>query len=233
VLAFGVSAAGFLVLVRHSPVLIGFVLGVYVTAIGGLGFVFLSVVDGSLHPRLGRRVEHWIGMDLRRLPGIYGVISDVSFEHVNVDHVVLTPQGCLAIEVKGCFSRRQELARVPDLASKVTQARDGGNRVQRLLRSRGVDLPVTPVLLFTGPGAPFMPPVVQYDDVVITGFTNPRTWVEGAVGAGDPLDLETARRAASELLAYREQRTQYERSCPARRPGHKRRSSVGQLSLDG
>jgi hypothetical protein len=105
--------------------------------------------------------------------------------------------------------------------------------VERLLHSRGVDVPVKPVLLFTGPGAPYMPPAVQYDDVVITGFTNPRTWVEGAVGAGDPLDLETARRAASELLAYREQRTQYERSRPARRPGQSRRSSIGQLSLDG
>lgn len=34
-------------------------------------------------------------MDLRRIPGIYGVVSDVSFEHSNVDHVVLTPNGCL------------------------------------------------------------------------------------------------------------------------------------------
>ncbi|CCH89541.1 conserved protein of unknown function; putative NERD domain [Modestobacter italicus] len=171
--ALAASALGMCVTVRHSPLLLGLVLGVYLGAIAVSTVVFLSVVDGSFHPRLGRLVERSIGTNLRRIPGIYGVISDVSFEHVNVDHVVLTSDGCLAIEVKSSFSRRQDLAKVPDLAGKVSQARDGAQRVQRLLRSRGVDLAVRPVLLFTGPGAPFMPPVVQYDDVTITGFTDP------------------------------------------------------------
>src|SRR4051812_32011449 len=73
----------------------------------------------------------------------------------NVDYVVVIPQGCLAVEVKSSFSRRQKLAKGSDLAGKVAQARDGAQRVEKLLRSRGVDLPVRPVLLFTGPGAPF------------------------------------------------------------------------------
>jgi len=161
-MALAVSAGAFSVLLRHSPLLVGFVLGTYLGATGAAGVMFLSVVDGSLYPRLGRFVERDVGMDLRRIPDIYGVVSDVSFEHVNVDHTVLTRDGCLAVEVKACFSRRQELAKVPDLAKKVSQARDGALRVQRLLRSRGVDIPVTPVLLFTGPGAPHMPPVVRY-----------------------------------------------------------------------
>jgi hypothetical protein len=163
-LLLALSAAGFVTVVRHSPMLIGLVLGIYLGALAVTGAVFLSVVDGSFHPRLGRLVERSTGMDLRRVPGIYGVISDVSFEHVNVDHVVLSPHGCLAVEVKGCFSGRQELARVPNLAGKVAQARDGAQRVERLLRSRGVVLRVKPVLLFTGPGAPYMPPVVQHSE---------------------------------------------------------------------
>jgi hypothetical protein len=213
--------------------LIGLVLGIYIGALAVAGAVFLSVVDGSLHPRLGRLVERSTGMDLRRIPGIYGVVSDLSFEHINVDHIVLTPNGCLAIEVKSSFSRRQELAKVPDLASKVAQAHDGAQRVERLLRSRGVVLRVKPVLLFTGPGAPYMPPVVQHSEVTITGFNDPTAWLEGAVAAGDQLDLGTARRAADELLAYREKRTQYERSRPARQAGKPQRSSVRQLRLDG
>ena len=211
-LAFAASAAGFACLVRHSPFLVGLVVGGYIGAVGVLGVVFLAVVDGSLHPRLGRCVEHSVGMDLRRIPGIYGVVSGVSFEHVDVDHVVLAPGGCLAVEVKACFSRREELAKVPDLARKVAQARDGALRVQRLLRSRGVDLPVTPVLLFTGPGAPYMPPVVQDGEVTITGFNDPTIWIQGAAVAERQLDLDTARRAANELLTYREERTRYERS---------------------
>lgn len=214
-LALASSAIGFSLVVRHHPLLVGLVLGVYLGAIAVSGVVFLSVVDGSFHPRLGRMVERSIGTDLRRAQGVLGVVSDVSFEHVNVDHVVLTPHSCLAIEVKASFSRRQDLAKVPDLDSKMKQARDGARRVQHLLRSRGVDLPVTPVLLFSGPGAPVMSPVVRRDDVLITSSTDPATWHIGATGA--PLDLDTTRRAADALLAYREQRTAYERTRLARR----------------
>ncbi|MCZ2839936.1 nuclease-related domain-containing protein [Modestobacter sp. VKM Ac-2985] len=209
-MALVVSAAGASLVVRHSPLLTGLVIGVYVGATAVAAIVLLSVVDGTFHPRLGRLVERSVGTDLRRIPGIHGVVSDVSFEHGNVDHVVLTPRGCLAVEVKSSFSRRRDLAKVADLAGKVAQTRDGAVRVQRLLRSRGVDVPVRPVLLFTGPGAPFMPPVVHYDDVTITGSADSTTWVEGAVRANDQLDLDTARRAADVLLAYREQRTDYE-----------------------
>jgi len=217
VLALCVATAGFVIAVRDSPLLIGFALGVFLSAIIGGGYVFLSVVDGSLHARLGRRVEYETGMDIRRIPGTYGVVSDVSFEHVNVDHVVLTPHGCLAVEVKSSFSRRQELAKVTDLTGKVAQARDGAIRVQRLLRSRGVDVRVRPVLLFTGPGAPYMQPAVQHGDVTVTAFANPSAWLQDVVVAGEPLDLETARRVAIELMAYREERTRYESS---RRQGH-------------
>ena len=77
-----------------------------------------------------------------------------------------------------------------------------------------------------------MPPVVQYDDVTITGFTDPAAWVAGAAGA--PLDLDTARCAADALLAYREQRTAYERSRLAGRGAPPPlRSSVGPLRVDG
>ncbi|MCZ2821060.1 nuclease-related domain-containing protein [Modestobacter sp. VKM Ac-2977] len=211
-MALVVSAAGMSLAVRHSPLLTGVVIGVYVGATAVATIVLLSVVDGTFHPRLGRLVERSVGTDLRRVPGIHGVVSDVSFEHGNVDHVVLTSRGCLAVEVKSSFSRRRDLAKVADLAGKVTQTQYGAQRVQLLLHSRGVDVPVRPVLLFTGPGAPFMPPVVHYDDVTITCSTDPTTWLESAIHAGDQLDLDTARRAADELLAYREQRTDYEQA---------------------
>jgi hypothetical protein len=149
------------------------------------------------------------------MPDIYGVVSDDSFETGNVDHVAFTPQGCLAVEVKSSFSRRHELGQVHDLGKKVAQARDGARRVERLLRSRGVQLPVKPVLLFTGLGAPDRPPVVQHGEVTITGFHDPTTWLHGAGVPGRQLDLDTAARAAAELLRYREERTRYERS---RRP---------------
>jgi hypothetical protein len=81
------------------------------------------------------------------------------------------------------LSRRQELAKVSDLSAKVAQARDGAQRVERLLRRRGVDVPVKPVLLPTGPGAPYMPPVVEHGDVTITAFRDRKVMPDGAADA--------------------------------------------------
>jgi len=118
--------------------------------------VLLAVADGSLLARMGRSFESHVGEELRAIPGPFDVVSGVSFAHRDVDHVVLATKRCFAVEVKASFGRRTTVDEVPGLAGKVTQARDGAAQVRRLLASRGMLLPVTPVLVLAGPGAPIM-----------------------------------------------------------------------------
>src|SRR3954468_18558566 len=122
------------------------------------------------------------------------------------DHVVLAPTGCFAVEVKGRFTQRRATTRVPDLATQIDQPRDAGRMLQSLLRTRGVDLPVTPVLALAGPAAPHIPDGQGDGNVLITTARNRRTWRHLLAQGGTELDPDTATRAAAELRAYRAQR---------------------------
>lgn len=208
--AFAVSGALLATVVRQSPLLVGLVAGVYVGAIAVLLLVLLAIADGSLLARLGRAHEDDVGTELLKAPGVLAVISGVSFDHRDVDHVVLAHSGCFAVEVKATFGRRGRLNEVPDLPGKLVQTRDGARQIQRLLASRGVPLRVTPMLILAGSGAPELPPSEGHDDVLIATLRNSHTWRPLLAGPGHVLDEATAGRAATELLTYRSQRTDYE-----------------------
>jgi hypothetical protein len=144
--AFAVSGALVAVLVRHWPFLVGLVVGTYLGALTVLLLVLLAIADGSLLPRLGRALEADVGKELLKAPGVFAVVSGISFAQRDVDHVVLARGGCFAVEVKATFGRRTSLSGVPDLKGKLAQARDGARQIQLLLDSRGVPLPVSPGL---------------------------------------------------------------------------------------
>jgi len=205
-----VSAALVAALVRHWPLLVGVVVGAYLGAITVLLLVLLAIADGSLLPRLGRALEDEVGIELHTAPGGFAVVSGVSFAHRDVDHVLLARAGCFAVEVKATFGRRRRLDEVPELPSKLAQARDGARQIERLLASRGVPLQVTPVLILTGSGAPEMTLAERRDDVVVIPLRNGHARRPLLAGLEPTLDQATAQVAASELLAYRSQRTDYE-----------------------
>lgn len=196
--------------VRHWPFLIGLVVGAYLGALTVLLLVLLPIADGSLLPRLGRGLEDEVGRELQKAPGVFAVVSGVSFVDRDVDHVVLARAGCFAAEVKATFDRRRRLDRVPDLRGKLAQARDGARQIERLLASRGVPLPVTSVLILTGPGTPEMAVADWHDDVLVVPLRNGHPWGPQLADLDPTLDEVTAQVAASELLAYRSQRTDYE-----------------------
>jgi len=198
--------------VRSSPFLLGVLVGVFLALAGVIPFILMPIADGTVHARLGRMVEDDIGTELRKVPGVYTVLSDVSFERMNVDHVVFTPNGCLAVEVKALFGQRWELTNVPDLAGKSAQARDGARKVELLLRSRGVDVPVQPVLLLAGSGAPVMSTALQSGDVTVVRFARHRGWFSDVPQLGHALQREAAELAAAELAKYCEERTEHELS---------------------
>lgn len=208
--AFAVSGGLFAALVRHSPFLVGLVVGGYLGAVAVLLLVLLAIADGSLLARLGRTHEDAVGTELLKAPGVLAVISGVSFAHRDVDHVVLARSGCFAVEVKAILGGRGRLGEVPDLPGKLAQTRDGARQIQRLLASRGVPLPVTPMLILVGSGAPELTAAERHDDVLVATLRNSHTWRPLIAGPAHMLDEATAERAAAELLAYRSQRTDYE-----------------------
>ena len=209
--AFTVAAASLAFTVRSIPSLQAAVIGAFVGAIIVAGVSFLAVADGSLLARLGRMLEGDVGDELRRTRGVFGVISGVSFEGFDVDHVVLARKGCYAVEVKGLFGRRQRLDDTYELAAKTSQARRGAEKVQRLLRSRGVDLTVMPVLVLAGPGAPRMHGVTHVDGVLVAAFRDSDDWRPRMAAPGGAVNIITARRAAEELLAFGRERAAHER----------------------
>jgi len=81
-----------------------------------------------------------------------------------------------------------------------------------LLRSGGVDLPVLPLLVLAGPGAPDLGgELVPAGAVRIAAFRDSDRWLPTLAGSSPTrLDLGTARVAADTLLAFQDKRRQYE-----------------------
>jgi len=211
--AFTVAAFALCYGARGYPQLQAGLIGAFMAA-GVIGaVVFLTLADGSLLARLGRGVEADVGDELRTTTGVYGVISAVPFERFDVDHVVLAPKGCFAVEVKALFGSQQTLEATHGLASKVRQAQRGASTVAGLLRSQGVDIPVRPVLVLAGPGAPSLKgEVVTRDGVLMVAFRDSDTWRPVMAGTGHGLSPATALAAAEHLHTFCERREQHQRS---------------------
>ena len=93
---------------------------------------------------------------LRKVRG-WTVVDSVAFEHSDVDHVVVTPSAVLAVETK---HHQSDLPRTSRAAHErahrdLACARTAAAKTRSLLRSAGfAHIPVTPVLMIWGPGAP-------------------------------------------------------------------------------
>lgn len=207
-------------LVRHQPHLRDFLLGLYTGLGPALLWFLLAAADGSLNARLGRSVEEQVGDELRTTRGVYGVVSGVPFRGCDVDHVVLSPAGVSAVEVKwlGAPGRSDRLEDVYRLSGKLAQAKNGALRVQQLLHSEGVTW-VRPVLVLAGPGTPDLPEGgLRHEDVVVVSFRHSNAWRPSLAGGASvrhaALELDVAEACAHALLAFRKQRWDHEASRP-------------------
>jgi hypothetical protein len=151
-----------------------------------------------------------VGAGLAKAPSVFAVASGISFAHRDVDHVILARGGCFAVEVKATFGRPRRLGEVPDLPGKLAQTRDGARLIQHLLAGRGVALPVTPVFVLAGSGAPELTATPRRDEVLVATVRTSSTWGPLLADPGEALDQATAERAAAELLAYRSQRIDHD-----------------------
>lgn len=154
------------------------------------------------------------------------VLSNVPFQQVDVDHVVLTPTGCYAVEVKSLLGHREPLDTTWGLAGKTRQTADGARKIRLLLHSKKIDIPVLPLLVLAGPGAPDLPGTgVDRDGVRIVAYRETSTWLPriAAQPATPNLDIDTARRAADALQTFTAQRHHHDAKPHSHRHGHTRR----------
>lgn len=229
IIAVFVAASTPAVLFLHAHArLQGVVIGVLLGA-GTVGLVFLlAFVDGTLLARIGRWHETNVGDDLRRTPGVYGVLSNIPFDRFDVDHVVLAPTGCWAVEVKSLLGRREPLDRTWGLPAKIGHADRGAEAVRDFLLRAGIDIPVKPLLVLAGPGAPNLPGTgVVRDGVRVFAYRDSRAWLPPFAATG-AVDLPTARRAADALLELTNTRRERDAQHPTR-PGSHPRPAPGRL----
>jgi hypothetical protein len=128
-----------------------FFAGVYLTSWGAL-IAYSLMLDGSQLRLMGAEAEAWTSQALRKLKG-WWVIDAVEFADWDIDHVAVSAARVLAVETKWtsravCIDQKGVHGLHCD---GVAQAARGAKRVANLLASRGIDHPVTPVLIVWGP----------------------------------------------------------------------------------
>ena len=193
-----------------SPLWRGYLLGFCTGLVAALVTVLILLLDGSLLRRLGRGVESDIGDELRRVPGVYGVVSTLLFQGCDVDHVVLTPSGIWVLEVKWAMTPADDLDRVWGLPGHLEQTRQAARKVSGLVRSTARGVPVHPVLVLSGPGMPAVGPRSVREGVRVVNSTSRRGW-EALLAQGETVwTLDEARQAADALVRLRDARIDYE-----------------------
>lgn len=135
-----------LVWIQRTDFLRGLVVGAM--AMGYVLMVYAFLAAGrTVHFGMGAEAERWTTDALRKLGSPWRVIDDVSFSKGNVDHVLIGPSSVYALETKYMSSADDRR-----LIAAGRQASEGARRIQRLLRSEGVERDVVPVVVIWGRG---------------------------------------------------------------------------------
>lgn len=150
-----VGAAVSFMVVEHPGFASGVVAGAGLASLGWGLYLVIAVRSYSAY--IGAKAERWTTKMLKSAPPNWICVPNVPFENYDVDHVVLTADAVLAIEVKW----RPQLS-VKDSRSRhssdLAQANKSANKMRSFLRSQKMtDLTVIPTLLLWGPGTPEMP----------------------------------------------------------------------------
>jgi hypothetical protein len=149
-------------------------------AVGGVVMMLaLSVARFDSQKMRGHLAETFSVESLRKVPG-WTVIENLPFDGVDVDHVVITPSGLLAVETKffGPVTKGSSYER-ERAASARWAAAESARKVRSLLRSKKLHdvIAVAPVLMVWGPGAPdFAEGHRRVHDVYVVQAEYPNLW---------------------------------------------------------
>jgi hypothetical protein len=145
--------------------------------VGLLGFflmVFLVAV-GVAQRQMGGTAEQWTAEILEQLDrGSWFVAHDVSFEAMNVDHVLVGPRRIYAVETKWTSWHGNPQF----LHGARRNAMRGARRLQSLLASQGLQREVTPLVVVWGPGTEAMGAEPLWEDAVgVVAGRHADTWL--------------------------------------------------------
>jgi len=142
------SALAFVITYMQQDELVrGFFAGLMTGLLGMFAMVFL-VGTGIAQRQMGGAAEQWTAElfdDLDR--GRWFVVHDVSFEAMNVDHVLVGPRRVYAIETKWTSWHGNPKF----LQGAQACAERGARKLRSLLASHGLDREVTPLVVVWGP----------------------------------------------------------------------------------
>lgn len=206
-LALIVGAACFIALFAswpHIPIregLIGFTIG------AATAMILISIVRFDDPQVRGDLAEQWSAEAFGKVRG-WRVINGLSFPDGDLDHVVVTPSGVLAVETKYRFhqpdKRRLAAQRRGDLEAAARTARKTAN----VLRSKDVghSATITPVLVVWGKGAPDLPQgYTQVGGAYVLDGDHPGLWSHLFNAPLLPPDTRTAIHEA--LSKYQQKQT--------------------------
>lgn len=211
VVAAAVMTACALLPVGGPPLLRGFYWGLCVGFMLTLMLGVLLLLDGSLLRRIGPSAADDVGDDLRRVRSVYGVVSNLLLDRLDADHVVLAPAGVFVVEVKWSLRPTVDLAHYFGLPADIDYTHAVAREVTGLLRYVAPGIPVHPVLLLCGPGAPRLEAVVQWQGVTVVNPMTRRAWAAFLnYNRRRVLTVDGARAAAEVLTSFRDHRITYE-----------------------
>lgn len=208
------GTAVFVLALPTNPVFKGVLAGVLFASAFWAPFTVVTVATYSA--TTGSWGESFTKDLLQRHRPPWPVVHDVPMQGRNVDHVAVSPRAVLAIETKyigGISPWEKHTLRERFLG----QARDSARSVRLLLRSADMrlNIPVEPVLMLWGPGAPKHETWTRYDDVIVVAGRNARQFLKDwSVGE---ITEDEGREVKAGLERYQSMRRQYERSQPGAR----------------
>jgi hypothetical protein len=171
--------------------LIGIVFAVFVSAVAWLAVEH----SGARAPLVGAVGESWSAETFRSLSKRWVEIDSVPFEHVDVDHVLISDAGVFAVETK--FTSVEWSDGSSGFRAALVDARQRARKIKYLLASSGRPA-VTPMLVIWGPGAPAIPGGYStVEDVLVCRGASPKPWLAHLEG----LPRTTERDAVTRMVA--------------------------------
>jgi hypothetical protein len=166
VLAVVVLALLVVPVVPMRQLFVGFAVGAIAMAI------VLSALRSDDWQVRGYLAETFSLESLRKVPN-WLIVDNLPFEDVDVDHVVVTPSGVLAVE-----SKHHNAVSTATARKDLDDARRAARKIRLFLGPEGhAQVMVTPVLMIWGAGRPTLPQGVRLvDDVYLVDPDHPELW---------------------------------------------------------
>jgi hypothetical protein len=180
----------------------GFFVGLMVGLLGFFLMVFLVAV-GVAQRQMGGTAEQWTAEILEQLDrASWFIAHDVSFDTMNVDHVLVGPRRIYAVETKWTSWHGNPQF----LQGARRSAVRGARRLQSLLASEGLKREVTPLVVVWGPGTEAMRAEPLWEDTAgLVAGRHADTWLEKLSASGRDLARDLpAERAIAGFIAARD-----------------------------